>query len=415
MEMSARMSRAAAVNGRRVAGVAGLAAAVCAAAAIGTLVLLVLGPGRSLRDDLFGGVGGASFVVLSLAYSCVGAVVAARVSENPIGWMFCAAGLAFGLAMLSYEYARYGLYATAEPLAGASLVAALPTEPIAALLGLTVLLFPDGHLPSRRWRPAAASLLLAMALLAATDVLRPGRLDEPFATVSNPLGVPGWRGAMDVVNVGGWALVIVGTAAAAVSVAVRLRRARGVARQQLKLVLAVGVVVAAVTALDMVSWGVWAHGDLQIRIGLIGLAFAAFPVAAGVAILRYRLYDIDVVINRTLVYGALTATLAAAYVGSVLLLQVILEPLTADSGLAIAASTLAVATLFRPARSRIQALVDRRFYRRRYDTQRTLEAFAGRVRDEVALDALSTELRGVVAETMQPAHVSLWLRAPRLR
>jgi hypothetical protein len=411
MEMSARMPRAAAVNRQSVAG---LAAAVCATAAIGTLVLLVLGPGRSLRDDLFGGVGGASFVVLSLAYACVGAVVAARVPENPIGWMFCVTGLAFGLTMLSYEYARYGLYATAEPLAGASLLAALPSEPIAGLLGLTVLLFPDGHLPSRRWRPAAASLLLAMALLAATDVLRPGRLDEPFATVSNPLGIPGWRRTMDVVNVGGWLLVVVGTAAAAAAVAVRLRRARGVERQQLKLVLAVGVFVTAVTTLDMTSWLVWPHGDLQIRIGLIGLAFAAFPVAAGVAILRYRLYDIDVVINRTLVYGALTATLAAAYLGSVLLLQVILQPLTADSGLAIAASTLAVAALFRPARSHIQALVDRRFYRRRYDTQRTLEAFAGRLRDEVALDALSTELRGVVAETMQPAHVSLWLRAPPL-
>jgi hypothetical protein len=171
-------------------------------------------------------------------------------------------------------------------------------------------------------------------------------------------------------------------------VAVRLRRARGLERQQLKLVLAVGVVVAAATALDMTSWGVWPHGDLQIRIGLIGLAFAAFPVAAGVAILRYRLYDIDVVINRTLVYGALTA----AYLGSVLLLQLLLQPLTENSSLAIAASTLAVAALFRPARSHVQALVDRRFYRRRYDTQRTLEAFAGRLRDEVALDALSTEL-----------------------
>ena len=409
--MSAGVSRAAVANRRRAAG---LAAAVCAMVAIGTLVLLVLGPGRSLRDDLFGGVGGASFVLLSLSYACVGAVVAARVPENPIGWIFCATGLAYGLATLSYEYARYGLYATAQPLAGARLAAATPTETIAALLGLTVLLFPDGHLPSRHWRPAAASLLLAMALLAATDVLRPGRLDEPFATVSNPLGVPGWRRAMDVVNVGGWFLVVVGTAAAAAAVAVRLRRARGVERQQLKLVLAVGVVVAAVTALDMTSWGVWAHGDLQIRIGLIGLAFAAFPAAAGVAILRYRLYDIDVVINRTLVYGALTATLAAAYLGSVLLLQVILEPLTADSGLAIAASTLAVAALFRPARSHIQALVDRRFYRRRYDTQRTLEAFAGRLRDEVALDALSIELRGVVSETMQPTHVSLWLRPPPL-
>src|SRR5215212_8420467 len=146
--MSARMSRATAVNRQSVAG---LAAALCAAAAVAALVLLALGPGRSLRDDLLGGVGGASFVVLSLAYACVGAVVAARVPENPIGWVFCATGL----AMLGYAYARYGLYATDEPLAGASLAAALPTEPISCLLGLTVLFFPDGHLPSHRWRPAA--------------------------------------------------------------------------------------------------------------------------------------------------------------------------------------------------------------------------------------------------------------------
>jgi hypothetical protein len=391
-----------------------VASAVCATAAIPTLVLLVLGPGRPLRGDLFGGVGGASFVALSLAYACVGAVVAARVAENPIGWMFCVTGLVYGLGMLGYEYARYGLYATAEPLAGATAVAALPTEPIAGLLGLTLLLFPDGHLPSPRWRPAAATLVLAMALLAVTDLLRPGPLGEPFATVVNPLGVAGWLGAANALNLTGWLLVMVGTSLAAASMLVRLRRAHGVERQQLKLVLAVGALVAAVTAVDMSGWLVWPQGSLQIRIGLIGLSFAAFPVAAGVAILRYRLYDIDVVINRTLVYSALTATLAAAYLASVLLLQVALQPLTENSGLAIAASTLAVAALFRPARARIQALVDRRFYRRRYDTRRTLEAFTARVRDEVALDALSTDLREVVAETMQPTHVSLWLRAPRL-
>jgi hypothetical protein len=353
--MSARIAAGTSVHGRRAAMVA---SAVCAIAAIPTLVLHGLGPGRPLRDDLFGGVGGASFVVLSLAYACVGAVVAASVPENPIGWMFCVTGLAYGLGMLGYEYARYGLYATAEPLAGASALAALPTEPIAGLLGLTLLLFPDGHLPSPRWRLAAATLILAMALLAVTDLLRPGPLDDPFATVVNPLGVLGWLGAANALNLAGWVLVM--------------------------------------------------------GIGLIGLSFAAFPVAAGVAILRYRLYDIDVVINRTLVYSTLTATLAAAYLASVLLLQVALEPLTENSGLAIATSTLAVAALFRPARARIQTLVDRRFYRRRYDTQRTLEAFTARVRDEVGLDTLSADLREVVAETMQPAHVSLWLRAPRL-
>jgi hypothetical protein len=389
---------------------AGLSLGVCAALALASLVFLVLGPGRSVPADVFGGVGGLSFLILSLAFGTVGAIVASRVPENRIGWVFCVTGVLIGATVLAWAYADYGLHATSERLPGAAAAASFPGEPLAGLFGFALLLFPDGRLPSRRWRPVAGVLAAAVVLLFFTDLLRPGRLDDPFTMVSNGLGVPGTRAAMNAVNNIGWLLIVVGLALSAASMVVRLRRAGGIERQQLKLVLAVGALVATVVVLDMCSWLVWPHGGLQLRMGLMGLAFAMFPIAAGVAILRYRLYDIDVAINRTLVYGALTATLAGVYLGSVLLLQLALSGLTHGSTLAVAASTLAVALLFRPARSRIQDAVDRRFYRRKYDVQRTLASFAARLRDEVELDRLSAELRDVVADTMQPAHVSLWLR-----
>jgi hypothetical protein len=187
----------------------------------------------------------------------------------------------------------------------------------------------------------------------------------------------------------------------------RFRRARGEQRLQLKWF----VLTAATFAALLVAGAILnsqAIGQLLILIG-----FALIPVGAGVGILKYRLYDIDVVINRTLVYGALTATLAGVYVGSVLLLQLALDSVTSGSSLAVAVSTLGVAALFRPARARIQAVVDRRFYRRKYDAARTLEQFSSRLREQVDLDALGGELRSVVSETMQPAHVSLWLREAR--
>jgi hypothetical protein len=204
----------------------------------------------------------------------------------------------------------------------------------------------------------------------------------------------------------GFAMMIAGMFAAAASLVIRFRRSRGEERQQLKWVTAAAAlfVVIFVTPSDQI-----AGDDVGFATLLVGLLIIAGAVA--IAMLRYRLYDIDVVINRTLVYGALTATLAAAYLGGVLLLQLALRPLTESSNLAIAGSTLAVAALFRPARSRIQHAVDRRFYRRKYDAQRTLEAFSARLRDQVDLGALNSELSAVVTETLQPAHVSLWLRA----
>jgi hypothetical protein len=201
----------------------------------------------------------------------------------------------------------------------------------------------------------------------------------------------------------GWLLLILSLIASATSLVLRFRRSHGIERQQIKWVAAASVVLVV----SFLMWEVWE--------GMAPLGILTMVVAAGIAILRYRLYDIDVVINRTLVYGALTATLALAYLGGVLLLQLALRPLTESSNLAIAGSTLGVAALFRPARARIQEVVDRRFYRRKYDAQRTLEAFSTRLRDQLDLGALHSELSAVVSETLQPAHVSLWLRAPQAR
>jgi hypothetical protein len=203
----------------------------------------------------------------------------------------------------------------------------------------------------------------------------------------------------------------VGIGGSAASLIVRFRRATGEERAQIKWLALAGALVAVIFPIALALYDVWGEGVSNVA---IMLSVLALPVAAGVAILRYRLYDIDVVINRTLVYGALTVILAGTYLGSVLVLQLLLNGLTGDSGLAVAASTLGVAALFRPARARVQGVVDRRFYRRKYDAGRTLTAFSTRLRDEVDLEALSAELRTVVDDAMQPSHVSLWLReAPR--
>jgi signal transduction histidine kinase len=375
---------------------AALAWAICAVMAVPSTVFLVLGPGRPVPDDLFGGVGGAAFLVMSLAFVTTGAIVASRVPGNRIGWLFCVIGLLTGATILAYEYANYGLHATSEPLAGARAAAWLsigPSEVVAGLLALALLLFPDGRLPSRRWWPVAAMLLLGIALVLVGASLRPGSLDDPFATVANPLGLPGARELMDAADIVGWVLVVVGIALGAASLLVRLRRARGIERQQLKLVLAVGALVAAMTALVMTTWFVWPDGDRQPKIAAIGLAFAVFPAAAGVAILRYRLYDVDVVINRALVYGALTALLGTAYAAIALLLG---TAVGSGSAWATAGATLAVAVAFRPLRARVQDVVDRRFNRASYDALHRVGGFleelrAGRAAPE-AIEELLQEL-----------------------
>jgi len=246
-------------------------------------------------------------------------------------------------------------------------------------------------------------------------VLGAGSL-ERFPGVRNPLSLPGAGDQLTAASsLALNALLPACIVASAVSMVLRFRRAGGLEREQIKwFAFAVAVLAVVIPVGEITFFQATAAGGQAPLIAqdVLTAGFAAPLVATGIAILRYRLYDIDVVINRTLVYGALTATLAAAYLGGVLLLQLLLRPLTEDSSLAIAGSTLAVAALFRPARSRIQAAVDHRFFRRKYDAQLTLEAFSSRLRDEVDLGALDTELGRVVRATLQPAHVSLWLAPP---
>jgi hypothetical protein len=391
---------------------------VCVALAVGTVVLLVIGAGEHTPADgsTFDGSAGLSFVVASLAFATVGAMVARRVPENPIGWIFCLTGVALGMADFGNQYAEQMLFVSSDPLPGgrtAALLQELGLAPSFGLLSLALVLFPDGRSPFGRWRVVVWLALAGVGLSVIGAALRPGPFVEPFDDVSNPVGIPGLLGLMDSFLGFGFVFTLLSVVLAAFGMRARLRRSRGLEREQLKwLVLAAAVTgVAVVGSLVLyLAAGIDAGGVV-----VLGLGFSAFPLAAGAAILRYRLYDIDVVINRTLVYGALTATLALAYLGSVLLLQLALSGVTESSGLAVAASTLGVAAFFRPARTRIQAAVDRRFFRSKYDAARTLERFGTRLRNEVDLAALGSELRAVVADTMQPASISLWLRAPESR
>jgi hypothetical protein len=371
-----------------------------------SVLALVTGLGLSIASTGIGSPAArGAAIAVAVAFATVGPLIAAREPRNPIGWIFCEIALAAGLMSLSRGYAEYWLDGnSASSMLGETAAwygehSWIPLVlPAATFL---VLLFPDGRLLSPRWRPIAWCAGVGIVAGFVADGLAPGPFED-YPQVTNPYGVE--SSAVEVLQGISYLLLLVAIVGSPVSLVLRFRRAGHEQRQQIKWLALAGALAAATVVVGIAGYDVLTAGvaDAAILLSVLSL-----PLAAGIAILKYRLYDIDVVIKRTLVYGALTATLAGAYLGSVLLLQLVLSP---SSDLAIAGSTLAVAALFRPARRRIQELVDRRFYRRRYDAARTLESFGGRLRDEVDLDALGGELRGVVAETMQPAHVSLWLR-----
>jgi hypothetical protein len=351
---------------------------------------------------------------MALAWAPVGAVVASRRPGNAIGWLFCGVGVGLAVAGTAYAYALYALYGVSEALPAGTTAAWLTSWLLVAavFIGPVYLffLFPDGRFLSRRWRIFALLLLAFTVVSLAGSALSPDLFSDAYPGFTNPIGVGGDSGrVLGALDNAGKLLapsVFIGAAAAMI---VRFRRAGETERQQLKWVAFVAVFTALAVPVAFVS----GNGPLSfVAWSLVLVGLFAIPVAAGMAILRYRLYDIDRVINRTLVYALLSASLGVVYIGTVLLLQTLMSTFTSGSGLAVALSTLAVAALFRPARSRIQEAVARRFYRHNYDAARTLENFSARLRDEVDLDALGSELRAVVSETMQPTHVSLWIRAP---
>jgi hypothetical protein len=358
---------------------------------------------RVLLDTVF-------TLVTWLPFSVVGAIVASRHPHNTIGWIFCTIGFAVGLSTLAGGYAEFwlasgwGSSSLGETVAWFSswVWTALVVVPPTFLL----LLFPNGRLPSPRWRPVAWLAGLGISGLVAGYALDAGPLDG-FPQLVNPYGID--SPLVGLVRIASNVVVGICMVVAAVSLIVRARRAGRVERQQIKW-LAYGGAVAV--------GAIFVAGAISLRsdtaaITVISLALVALPVFTGVAIVRHRLYDIDLLINRTLVYGVLTATLALIYFGGVAGAQAIFRALTGQEQqpqLTIVVSTLIIAALFSPLRRRIQAFIDRRFYRRKYDAAKTLEAFSVKLRDETDLNALSDDLVRVVQETMQPAHVSLWLR-----
>ena len=349
----------------------------------------------------------------AIAFSTVGAVIAARTPpHNPIGWLFCVVGLLFAVTHFSAEYAIYTLLAAPRSHMPAGEAAAwleswLWVPQLGSVL-LVVLIFPDSRLPGRRWRWFAwlsVLLVLVGVLLCAFSpgpIIALGSINNPLAVESLPSDA--YKSVERVMN----ALVFV----AVISLVIRLRRARELERQQIKwfvcatvLLISGGILTYPVSEVIGSVWLKWIS-FVPFIVGLI-----AIPISMGIAILRYRLYDIDLLLNRTLVYGSLTAALVGLYFGVIVVLQrVFVLFIGQQSTLAVVASTLLIAALFTPLRRRIQSFIDRSFYRNKYDARKTLDAFSTKLRDETDLDALRGDLVGVVRETMQPAHVSLWLR-----
>ena len=350
--------------------------------------------------------------VLPISFSIIGALIASRLPANALGWLFCAAACIAAVTHFSAEYAIYALLAQPDPLPAGVALAWLTSWVWILFIGciaLSFLLFPDGRMPGRRWTWLAWLSVLLTSVGVIWEAFSPGVMVS-LGSIRNPLGIEGLPSAYKPVQTIMFALLFVVTISTFV---LRLRRAKGIERQQIKWPAYTAVMAAGGSVLTYtVAEAIGARWLERTGFVILIAALVSFPISMGIAIVRYRLYEIDLLINRTLVYGSLTATLVTLYFGGIVVLQRVFVLLTGQqSALAVVASTLLIAALFTPLRRRIQRFIDRRFYRRKYDARKTLEAFSASLRDETDLDALSNDLVGVVRETMQPAHVSLWLRS----
>jgi hypothetical protein len=362
-----------------------------------------------------------SLLLVLLAFPLVGLVIATRRRTSPIGWLLLVIGLGWGLVGGTSGYADYGLKHRPGSLPGADLVAAVGMGawaiPVGVMGTFLLLLFPTGHLPSRRWRPVAYAAAFAVAVSTVVSLLQPGPMTSSgYPTASNPIGVESLasvlKPARSIVL-----LLALTMAASAASLVVRFRRAPATERLQIKWLAAAAGLVAAIYLGDtsvsaIVNRSTGTSPWLDLADDLVILGFGLVPVAIGIAVLRYRLFEIDTIIRKTLVYTVLIACLAGVYVGGVYAIDRVVRSASGQSGtLAVTISTLAVALAFQPLRARIKRGVDRRFYRTRYDTARTVDRFANRLRDRVDLEGVSAELLDVVHDTLSPASTTLWLRA----
>jgi hypothetical protein len=340
------------------------------------------------------------------------ALIVAQQPRNPIGWLLAIMGYSIGVSAFAVEYGFYAVLTNPSSLpAGIPmlwLVDALGLPPLLGSIPLLLLLFPTGRVPSPGWRPVAWITVAATALVTVESALYPRDLNGDPRLPRNPTGMPDATDSLDSLGTLALVLLLVVGLASLLALAVRFEHAHGVERQQLKW-FAYGAVILFMTAVGLFPL-MWSGHSWPILLG-----FGLFTACITVAMLRYHLYDIDRLINRTIVYGLLTATLSLVYAGAVFALRQLLagSGRGGHSSLAVAGSTLVVAGLFQPARRRIQAGVDQRFNRRKYDAAKTVETFAARLRDEIDLDALSAELLTVAQQTMQPTTAALWLRPSR--